>query len=383
MFIGLFLLKNQNILFEGRLIIYWLRINVQIYLYIYRHCGCARPLGVMPQNNINKKRNRKRMKRILTFLAVVISVTTFGQTAKEYLELGITKHNNKDFEGAIKEYSKAIKVDNNYTDAYFNKGTCELALKDFKSAKRDFDKAIEIDPKYIKAYYSRASVFVSQQKYVEALPDLDKTIELDPTTPNALTLRGQIRAQTGNKNGACEDFNSAKQNGDKQANKYLQQFCGNEQQVGESLMLNWPDEENWKVGDDQENETQHVLDLIHSNETINKWTELGNMTSIKGIKGVPVDKAMNLMFEQSKKQAPKSKLTFIEKDENAEYPWIIFTIESPSFKDDKTPESQLWYIVQGKQALYTNFRAVKEATISPELKEKWIKFFKSGKIVNK
>ncbi|MBK9481781.1 MAG: tetratricopeptide repeat protein [Bacteroidetes bacterium] len=50
-----------------------------------------------------------------------------------------------------------------------------------------------------KAYYSRASVFVSQQKYVEALPDLDKTIELDPTTPNALTLRGQIRAQTGNK----------------------------------------------------------------------------------------------------------------------------------------------------------------------------------------
>ncbi len=56
-------------------------------------------------------------------------------------------------------------------------------------------------------------------------------------------------------------------------------ILGNEQQVGESLMLNWPDEENWKVGDDQENETQHVLDLIHSNETINKWTELGNMTS--------------------------------------------------------------------------------------------------------
>ncbi|MBK9481780.1 MAG: tetratricopeptide repeat protein [Bacteroidetes bacterium] len=74
----------------------------------------------------------------------------FWTNSKEYLELGITKHNNKDFEGAIKEYSKAIKVDNNYTDAYFNKGTCELALKDFKSAKRDFDKAIEIDPKYIR-----------------------------------------------------------------------------------------------------------------------------------------------------------------------------------------------------------------------------------------
>ena len=95
----------------------------------------------------------------------------------------------------------------------------------------DFNKTIELDPKFVKAYYSRASVFVSQEKYTDALPDLDKTVELDPTTPNALTLRGQIRAQTGNKKGACEDFNQAKQIGDKQADKYLSQFCGNEQQA--------------------------------------------------------------------------------------------------------------------------------------------------------
>jgi hypothetical protein len=80
--------------------------------------------------------------------------------------------------------------------------------------------------------------------------------------------------------------------------------------------------------------------------------------------------------------SPKAVLTFIEKDETAEYPWIIFTIESPSFKNDKKPESQLWYVVQGKSALYTNFRAVKEATVPKELKDKWTAFFKTGKIVN-
>lgn len=99
--------------------------------------------------------------------------------------------------------------------------------------------------------------------------------------------------------------------------------------------------------------------------------------------GVPVDKAMNLMFDQAKQNSPNAKLTFIEKDEKADYPWIIFTIEAPGFKNDKIPESQLWYIVQGKQALYTNFRAVKQSTVPADLKEKWIKFFKSGKIVNK
>jgi tetratricopeptide (TPR) repeat protein len=323
------------------------------------------------------------MKSTITAFLLICTITVFGQTSKEHLENGIAKHEKQDFKGAIKDYSKAIKADKKNKDAYYNRGTCELALKDFNSAMTDFDKTIKLDPKFAKAYYSRATVFVSQQKYTEALPDLDKTIELDPDIPNVLTLRGQIRAQTGNKKGACEDFTQAKEIGDKQADKYLSQFCGNEQQLGESLMLDWPEEENWKIGADQENEQTHVLDFIHSNETIDKWTELGNMTSIKSVTGVPMDKAMNLMFDQAQINSPKAKLTFIEKDESVEYPWIIFTIEAPSFKNDKTPESQLWYIVQGKQALYTNFRAVKEAKISEDLKDKWIKFFKTGQVVKK
>ncbi len=323
------------------------------------------------------------MKITITAFMLIFTIAVFGQTSEEHLENGISKHEKQDFKGAIKDYNKAIKADKKNKDAYYNRGTCELALKDFKAAMTDFDKTLKLDPKFEKAYYSRATVFVSQKKYIESLPDLDKTIELDPTIPNVLTLRGQIRAQTGNKKGACEDFNHAKEIGDSQADKYLSQFCGNEQQLGESLLLDWPEEENWKIGDDQENSEQHVLDLIHSDETIDNWTELGNMTSIKGIKGVPMDKVMNLMFDQTKQNAPKAKLVFIEKNETTEYPWIIFTIESPSFKNDKTPESQLWYIIQGKQALYTNFRAIKKATIPTDLKEKWIAFFKTGKIVNK
>lgn len=323
------------------------------------------------------------MKVTIATIAIFCSLTVFGQTSNEHLENGIAKHKQQDFKGAIKDYDKAIKADKDNLDAYYNRGTCKLALKDFKSAMTDFSKTIELDPKFIKAYYSRATVFVSQEKYIESLPDLDKTVELGPTFPNALTLRGQIRAQSGNKKGACEDFAQAKQNGDKQADKYLNQFCGNEQQVGESLMLYWPESENWKIGSSQENNQTTVLELIHSNETLDNWTEFGYMSSIKGATNVPMDKAMNLMFEQAKQNSPKAKLTFIEKDESFDYPWIIFTIEAPNFKNDKRPESQLWYIVQGKTSLYTNFRAVKEATISDELKTKWTKFFKTGKIVNK
>jgi tetratricopeptide (TPR) repeat protein len=323
------------------------------------------------------------MKKTLSTLLFFCTIAVFGQTSDEHLQNGLSKHKQQDYKGAIKDYDKAIKADKNNKDAFYNRGTCALALNDFKAAMSDFTKTIELAPSFSKAYYSRATVYVSQKKYEDALPDLDKTIELDLNFPNVLTLRGQIRAQTGNKKGACEDFQKAKEIGDQQADKYINQFCGNTQKTGESLMLDWPESENWKIGSNQENDQMVMIELIHADETLEKWTEIGSMMSIKGVKNVPMDKAMNMMFEQAKENAPKSKLTFIEKDETAEYPWIIFTIESPNFKNDKKPESQLWYIVQGKQALYTNFRAVKQANIPSDLKDKWIAFFKTGKIVYK
>lgn len=320
---------------------------------------------------------------LLAAILIVCRLSVSGQTAQEYLKAGIEKHERHDLNGAIKDYDKAINLDKNLATAFFNRGTCLLALRDFKAARRDFDKTIELDPKFVKAYYSRASVYISLEKYEESLPDLDKTLELDVRTPHALTLRGQIRAQTGNKVGACEDFFKAKEFGDSEADKYLNQFCGNEQQGGESLMLDWPDSENWKIGSNQENEQQVMIELIHANETLENWTEIGTMMSIKGVRNLAMDKAMNLFYEQAKKTAPKAKLTFIEKDETAEYPWIMFTIESPNFINDKRPESQLWYIVQGKTSLYSNFRAIKKASIPVELKDKWVAFFKTGKVVYK
>lgn len=323
------------------------------------------------------------MKNTITVLALIFSLAIFGQTSKQHFDNGISKHEKQDFEGAIKAYSKAIKADKKNKDAFFNRGSCKLALKDYSAAMKDFDKTIKLDPKFAKAYYSRATVFVSQQKYAKALPDLDKTVELNPTIPNVLTLRGQIRAQTGNKEGACEDFTHAKKIDDAQADKYLSQFCGVGTPLKEALMLDWPDSEKWKVGSNQENDQVDMIELIHSDETLENWTEMGTMMSIKGVKNVPMDKAMNMMYAEAKKKSSKAKLTFIEKDESVEHPWIIFIIESPSFKNDKIPESQLWYIIQGKTALYTNFRAVKKATISPNLKEKWIKFFKTGKVLDR
>jgi tetratricopeptide (TPR) repeat protein len=310
----------------------------------------------------------------LLFILFLSSVQ--AQTAKEYFESGLAKHKSKDYEAAIKDYDKAIKADKTYADAYYNRGNCELALKDMKSAMSDYTSAIKANPQYDRAYYGRASINVGQQKYAEALTDLDKLIELVPAYPNALSLRGQIRVQTDNKKGGCEDFAKAKELGDPQADKYIDKFCSKE----ETLTLALPENENWKVGDDQDNKIMRVIDYVHKNETLDNWTELVNTTKMKGITGLTMDKAMELMYDQAKKGSPKAKITFIEKDEKAAYPWIIFEIDNPVSKEQKTPESQLWYIVQGKQSLYSNFIAVKKNGIPADLKEKWIKILKQTKL---
>ncbi|MEM6263920.1 MAG: tetratricopeptide repeat protein [Bacteroidota bacterium] len=321
------------------------------------------------------------MKSLITTLLLTITLAAFGQTAQEHLENGIDKHNKQDFKGALKDYNKAIKADDKLPEAYFNRGTVKLATNDLKGALTDFDKAISLDESFIKAYYSRATVFVSQKKYGEAMPDLNKVIEMDKSFPNALTLRGQLHFALKDKKACCKDFQLAKEIGDPAADKYMEKYCGNTQQGGESLMLYWPEEENWKMESSQENEQVMMIELVRNDETLDNWTEIGTMQSIKGVTGVPMDKAMNLMYEQSKKKCPKAQLTFIEKDETVEFPWVIFTIECASYKDSKTAESQLWYIVQGKTSLYTNFRAIKEAKLPEATKEKWIEFFKGGKVV--
>jgi hypothetical protein len=148
-------------------------------------------------------------------------------------------------------------------------------------------------------------------------------------------------------------------------------------QAQENLKIVWPEEYKWKIGSNQEDSTQHMIELIPSDETIDKWTIIGTMLSVKGVQNA----AMNIMFEQTKQSAIKPTLTLIERNDTTKNAWIIFKIETPRFKGDKNPESQLYYIIQGNTSLYMNFVAIKEKSLSNDFVEKWTKVFKSSELL--
>ncbi len=149
----------------------------------------------------------------------------------------------------------------------------------------------------------------------------------------------------------------------------------------ESLKVHWPEEYNWKIGSNQENDKMHFIELVPGDQSVENWKIIGTMISIKGMRNLPLDVYINMTFELTKEKAPKAKLTIIEKDETGKNHWAIFKIESSRYIGDKNTESQLYYIVQGESSFYSTFVALKEKKLKNEFVEKWIKVFKESELV--
>src|SRR5882672_3150235 len=114
-------------------------------------------------------------------------------------------------------------------------------------------------------------------------------------------------------------------------------FCSGQPYI-ENLKITWPEEYKWKIGSNQEDGQQQMIELIPAKETMKKWTIMGTMLSIKGTTNSSMDFVMNIMFEKANQMAIKPRLTFIERDDSAIHPWIMFKIEATTFKNDSIPE---------------------------------------------
>ena len=149
----------------------------------------------------------------------------------------------------------------------------------------------------------------------------------------------------------------------------------------ESLKIDWPKEDKLKIESDQTDGPTHMVELIPEKETFEKWTLMATMMTIKGVK-IPTTAQIAGLFKQSALQnAPESKMTILESDDNAKNIWVLFKIESPKFNNDPKPESQLYYAIQGDEGLYVNFVAIKKKNLDSKFIEKWSKVFKASQLI--
>ncbi len=318
------------------------------------------------------------IKKLTLIIALIATIHVSGQTSKKYVKGGINKQNNK---SNLKSKNNTIKA-NLKTDAfYLERATMKLLSQDEKGAMADFVRAIRFNNKCLMAYYQRANVYLDQEKYKEAITDLNKIIKIDPTFLDALTLRAKVHFLLQNKEACCKDLSRAKKMGLKSEYMDLATCCENALLEEELFIFHWAEEEKWTIESHSDDEQMMVGQLLKTNETRDNWTEALAMQTFKGLTHASMDKTMNSMFDQAKLSSPNAKLTLIEKDEDAEYPWVIFSIEGKNDFQGKAIESELWYVIQGKKSLHMRIWSIKEIPIPEDTKKKWVESFKGGKIL--
>ncbi len=134
-----------------------------------------------------------------------------NKTAQDLYESANLKYENKDYEGAIDDLSKAIGIDPDNSLFYFKRGL-SISKKKWrgdKDAIADFSKAIEIDSSNSLFYYQRG-LAKSLSDEEGSIADFSKAIEIDPNNAKAYFERGAVKdLGSGDTNGKIDDYNKA------------------------------------------------------------------------------------------------------------------------------------------------------------------------------
>jgi len=112
--------------------------------------------------------------------------------AAAYNLKAVNAMDNNEYNNAINYLKRAIELDNNVPEYYFNKGNAYIKLEKFEKAVQSFKKAIEISPDYTKGLtnlgvaYSIWGLKEENLNYIqEAMKYLKKSLKIDKNQPKA------------------------------------------------------------------------------------------------------------------------------------------------------------------------------------------------------
>ena len=110
------------------------------------------------------------------------------QKARSYYGRGNAYFDKGNISQAISDYAKAIEINPEYVDAYYNQGNAYRG--NISQAISNYTKVIEIDPNHFLAYNNRAGAYFKKGNLDQAISDCTKAIEINPEYADAYNNRG-------------------------------------------------------------------------------------------------------------------------------------------------------------------------------------------------
>ena len=115
----------------------------------------------------------------------------------------------RDFRGAVTDYTRALEISPGYATAYVNRANARNQLGDVGSAIADCNRALALSPKYVEALIIRGGIHEKTGDLSAALVDLNRAVSLAPKHIFGLMTRTNVRAVAGDFDGALADAEQA------------------------------------------------------------------------------------------------------------------------------------------------------------------------------
>jgi tetratricopeptide (TPR) repeat protein len=100
--------------------------------------------------------------------------------SQEASDQGVAYLDRQRYDEAIAEFNKAIEIDPDFADAYYNRGIANSKKGNLNQAISDYTKAIQINPNDSDSYYNRGLVYHKKNDFNQAISDYTKAIQISP-----------------------------------------------------------------------------------------------------------------------------------------------------------------------------------------------------------
>jgi tetratricopeptide (TPR) repeat protein len=115
---------------------------------------------------------------LFSFLSFLGNVTDCRNhfEAAQWIEKGIKDFSNTKYDDAINAFNKALAMDPNNEEAYYNRGFVYFWIGKWNQAIEDYSKAISLNPKEAKFFSSRGYAYASTGQDDQAIEDYNRAI---------------------------------------------------------------------------------------------------------------------------------------------------------------------------------------------------------------
>jgi len=110
------------------------------------------------------------------------------------------------YDRAIHDFDRAIRLRPDFAEAFYNRGTVCAAKRQYDRAIRDYDQATRLKPDYAEAFNKRGYAYAAKSQYDRAIQDYDQAIRLKPDYADPFNNRGNAYAAKGQYDRALEDY---------------------------------------------------------------------------------------------------------------------------------------------------------------------------------